>query len=229
MTTSAVTRKSRLGRFASCPASCIILTLDRIVCATVESTNTIVNFQNYVLKGERDRRPVTIIDAACATLSSAKVFEAVEFGTPPSRYVAGDLGANNPIDRIWNEAQRIWGKNGGLEPLVSCVVSIGAGSPQLRRIQADGPGFTHAMYDIATQTEETAKSFLLRNSALTGRDRRYHRFNVSSLPGLGWEGYKDSGAIEALANNYLEGHTEGIEQCADHLQRDDVVPNDGES
>lgn len=199
------------------------------MCATAKSTNTIVHFQSYVLPGERDRTAATIVDAACATLSSAKVFEAVEFGKPPSRYVAGDLGANNPIGRVWNEAQRIWGKNGELESLVSCVVSVGAGSPRSRAIHADGPGFTHAMYDIATQTEETAKSFLLSHSALRGRDRRYHRFNVSSLPELPWEGYGDSGAIETLANDYLEGHVEEIGRCAELLQRDNVVPSNGES
>ena len=97
-----------------------ILIPRRFVCATAKNSNIPVHFQNYVLPGEPDRRPATIVDAACATLSSVKVFEAVQFGRPPSKYVAGDLGANNPIDRVWNEAQRIWSKSGGLEQSISC-------------------------------------------------------------------------------------------------------------
>lgn len=188
-----------------------------------------MHFRNYILPGEPDWRPATIVDAACATLSSAKVFEAVQFGRPPSQYVAGDLGANNPIDRVWNEAQRIWSGNGGLEQLVSCVTSVGAGSPRPRAIHTDDPGFTNAMYDIAMQTEEIAKKFLLGNPDLGGRNKRYHRFNVYNLPELGWEGYNDAGMIRDYAIDYLESHEEEVEQCVEHLQRENFVPNNGES
>jgi hypothetical protein len=172
---------------------------------------------------------VTIVDAACATLSSAKVFEAVQFGKPPSTYVAGDLGANNPIDHVWNEAQHIWSKNGGLERLVSCVVSVGAGSPRSRAIGTDDPGFSHAMYDIAIQTEGTAKKFLLGHPDLGGGDKRYHRFNVYNLPEHGWEGYKESGEIVNYAIDYMEGQRVEVEQCAKHLQRDIALASNGES
>jgi hypothetical protein len=205
------------------------LTLHRFVCATAKSNNTIVHFQNYVLSGDSDWRPATIVDAACATLSSTKVFEAVEFGRPTSKYVAGDLGANNPIDRVWNEAQRIWGRTDRFEQLVSCVVSVGAGRPRPRAIHTDRPGFTNALYDIATQTEETTKKFLLGKRELGGKDKRYHRFNVNNLPELGWERYGDSGVIKEEAIDYLEGHVEEIEQCAEHLQRESFVPSNGES
>ncbi|KAH6681362.1 hypothetical protein B0J14DRAFT_633104 [Halenospora varia] len=178
------------------------------VCATAKSNNTIVHFQNYLLPGEPDRRPATIVDAACATLSSAKIFEAVEFGRPTSKYVAGDLGQNNPIDR--------------------CVVSVGAGCPRPRAIHIDGPGFTDALYDIATQTEETAKKFVLGKRELGGKDKRYHRFNVNNLPELGWERYGDSGAIKEEAFNYLEGHAQEIEQCAEHLRRESFVPSNAQ-
>lgn len=202
--------------------------LCRFVCATTQSTSTIVHFQNYLLPGEPERRPATIVDAACATLSSAKVFEAVQFGRPPSKYVAGDLGANNPIDRVWNEAQRIWSRNGGLEQLVSCVVSVGAGSPRSGAIQTDGPGFTRAMHDIAVQTEETAKKFRLGHGGLGGRDKRYHRFNVADLTEIEWEGYDDSGSVMERTSNYLESHVDEFEHCAEHLQREDAISNNGE-
>lgn len=201
----------------------------RFVCATAKSSNTIVHFQNYVLPGEPDRGPATIVDAACATLSSPKIFEAVQFGKPPSKYVTGDLGANNPIDRVWNEAQRIWSKAGGLEQLASCEVSVGAGSPRRRAIHTDGADFENAMYDIAIQTEETARKFLIGKPELGGRNKRYHRFNVNDLPEAGWERYGDSGEIADLAINYLEGHAEEVEQCAENLQRESLVPRNGKS
>ena len=186
-----------------------------------------MDFKNYLLLGDAERRPPTIVDAACATLSSAKVFEPVEFGRPPSKYVAGELGANNPIDRVWNEALRIWSKPGGLEQLVSCVISVGAGSPRSRAIHTDHPNFANAMLDIAMQTEETANKFIPAHPVLVGKDKRYHRFNVNSLPELGWEGYDDSGTIIELADYYLDSLRQDVEQCAEHLQRDDA-PSDGE-
>lgn len=190
-----------------------------------------MDFKNYCLPGKPDRRPATIVEAACATLSSAKVFEAVEFGRPPSKYVAGELGANNPIDRVWNEAQRIWKNTDpvGLEPFVSCVVSVGAGRPRSRAIRTDEPNFAKSMLDIAMQTEETAKKFILTHTALGGKNKRYYRFNVDSLPEFGWDGYSDSGAIMELANDYLEGHEQEVEQCAENLQRESIISSDGKS
>jgi hypothetical protein len=217
------------GRLPGFLVLCIILTLHSFVCATAKSNNTIVHFQNYILPGEPDRRPATIIDAACATLSSTKTFEAIEFGRPPSKYGAGDLGANNPIDRVWNEAQKIWRGTGRFDHLVSCVVSVGAGSPRPRAIHIDGPGFTDALYDIATQTEETAKKFILGNQKLREKDKRYHRFNVNNLPELGWERYNDSGVIRKEAFDYLKGHAPEIKHCAEYLRRESLVPSNGKS
>jgi hypothetical protein len=204
-----------------------LLTLSRFVCATAKNNNMTVHFQNYLLPGEPDRRPATIVDAACATLSSAEIFEAVEFGRPKSKYVAGDLGANNPIDRVWNEAQRIWGKTERLDQLVSSVVSVGAGCPRSRAIQIDGPGFTNALYDIATQTEETAKRFLLGKRELMATDKRYHRFNVNNLQDLGWERYDDASVIQNDAINYIEGHLQEIVQCAEYVRRESSIPSNG--
>jgi hypothetical protein len=199
------------------------------VCATAQNSDKLVHFQNYVLPGEPDPRPATIVDAACATLSSAKIFEAVQFGRPPSKYVAGDLGANNPIDRVWNEAQRIWGKDGGLEQSISCIISVGAGSLRSRPIHTSDTGFTNAMYDIAIQTEEAAKKFILAYPILGGKEQRYHRFNVSNLPELGWDGYSDSGTIVELTIDYLEGRRQKVEQCAENLQRENLAANNSKS
>ena len=188
-----------------------------------------MDFRNYLLPGDVDWRPVTIVDAACATLSSVQVFEAVQFGRPPSKYVAGELGANNPIDRVWNEALRIWSKSSRLEQLVSCIISVGAGSPRSRAIYTDESNFSKAMLDIARQTEETAKKFILAHPVLGIKDKRYYRFNVNSLPELGWDSYSDTGTIMELANDYLEGHRQEVEQCAKNLQRENFIPSNGES
>ena len=225
---SAAIRKSRLTAYPAIALHPILIT-HRFVCATAKDSNTLVHFQNYVLPGEPDRRPATIVDAACATLSSAKIFEAVQFGRPPSKYVAGDLGANNPIDRVWNEAQRIWGKSGGLEQSISCIISVGAGSPRSRPIHTNDSGFATAMYDIAIETEETAKKFNLTHSILGGKDKRYHRFNVNSLPELGWDGFGDSGTIMELTNDYLEGCGQEVEQCAENLQRENFAAGNSTS
>lgn len=143
--------------------------------------------------------------------------------------MVGDLGANNPIDRVWNETQRIWNKDSGLEQSISCIILVGAGSPPSRPINTDDSGFMRAMYDIAIQTEETAKKFILAHPILRGKDKRYHRFNVNSLPELGWDGYSNSGTIRELANDYLEGCWQEVERCAESLQRENFATSNSKS
>lgn len=188
-----------------------------------------VHFQNYILPGESDWGPVTIVEAACATLSSARIFEPVEFGRPASKYVAGELGANNPIDRVWTEAQRVWRKPDRFDDLVSCVVSVGAGRSRLRSVQADDAGFTQALYDIATQTDETETKFYSEKQELLGKDKRYHRFNVNNLRDLGWERYDAAGEVRDDARFYLKGMTSEIGQCAEQLSRESFVPSNGKN
>jgi hypothetical protein len=222
---SAAIRKSRL---TANPVIALhpILIPRRFVCAAAKGSNTPVHFENYVLPGEPDRNPVTIVDATCATLSSEKAFEAVQFGKPPSKYVAGDPGANNPIDRVWNEAQRIWSKSGEFEQSISCIISVGAGSPRSRPIHIDDSDFTNATYDIAIQTEETAKKFILAHPILGGKFKRYYRFNVKNLPELGWDGYGNSATIIELVNDYLEGCGQEVERCAENLQRENFATSE---
>lgn len=79
------------------------------------------------------------------------------------------------------------------------------------------------MYDIAIQTEETAKKFLLGNPELGGTTKRYHRFNVQNLPEHGWDSYSDSGIIGEIAFDYVEHYVEEFGSCAEQLLREHTV------
>jgi hypothetical protein len=52
-------------------------------------------------------------------------------------FVDGATAANNPVRRLWQEAQRQWGAQ--LEPQIQCLVSVGTGVLKMKSF-GNGPG-----------------------------------------------------------------------------------------
>ena len=161
----------------------------------------------------------TAIWEACRATSAANsFFDAIAIGRDQEEFVDGALGANNPVDAVWNQAKDIWG-NDQLWTNLRCLVSIGTGVPGLKPVADDVLGILKTLKDIANETEATAENFLRDKSTLY-KEGRYYRFNVSQ--GLGNIGLAESrkrreiGAATAL---YIESEDVGIKMraCANGL------------
>ncbi len=194
--------------------------MTRFVCATSFETKKIIRLKSYNILDELDDHGSTIVEAVHATSAATSFFEPVTIGK--RKYVDGALGANNPVDEVWNEAQSIWcPEDGALEPLVKCFVSIGTGNPGLEPIGNSGwKGLTDTMIKIATQTERTAEVFEARQRGLYDRKQYFH-FNVEQgLQGVGLEEYKKEGQIEAATDDYLTSMAQKfrVRDCANNLK-----------
>lgn len=105
-----------------------MLTTNRFVCATSYENKDTIHIRDYSLVDEANYDRATTVEAALATSAATSFFEPMKIGT--RKYVDGALGANNPVDSVWKEAQNIWcPEDGNIEPLIKCIVSIGTGNP----------------------------------------------------------------------------------------------------
>jgi hypothetical protein len=138
--------------------------------------------------------------------------------------VDGALGANNPVEELWNEAQRIWCKDdqAELSEILKCFVSIGTGHPGTKPVQENAyKFFRDTLASIATQTEHTAKLFLERHLRLC-ESKRYFRFNVQQgLQGIGLQEYKAEPRIVGATAEYMDGQEtrSAARECAMNLKQ----------
>jgi hypothetical protein len=175
------------------------------VCAASVEINRLVRLRGYEIPGERAKSNPTTLEAARATLSSALLFEPTKIGV--RQYAGGDLGANNPVDQVWNEARSLWSTEENLESLVKCYISIGAGKPGRSSVEGDlSKLLTKTMSDLAMETERTAQDFEKRfPKLLDPLNTRYFRFNVDShLQDVGWEEFLQQALVEAATEDYLD-------------------------
>lgn len=203
----------------------------RAVCAKAAELSTTVLLRSYTSDDALNNIPASICEAARATSAATSFFEPVTIGPRGRRFVDGALGANNPSDQLWNEAQIVWCKNGEIElgDLLKCFVSIGTGNPGSRPI-AEGSlrFFSETLVKIATQTEDTAKLFVARHRRLY-ETKRYFRFNVQQgLQNVGLEEYKAAGLIDAATAEYMDGQEvkSAAEECALNLEQKQCVYSD---
>ncbi|PVH75974.1 phospholipase, patatin family protein [Cadophora sp. DSE1049] len=195
-----------------------------VVCAKAFEIATTVLLRSYTSDDALNNTPATICEAARATAAATSFFEPVIIGPRGRKFVDGGLGANNPVEQLWNEAQHIWCSSGETElsALLKCFISVGTGNPGKKPI-AEGSFkfFTETLVGIATQTEDTAKVFAKRHRLLY-ENRRYFRFNVQQgLQGVGLEEYKAAALIDAATAEYMDGQElkSAARECAMNLKQ----------
>jgi hypothetical protein len=110
-TTSSTTLKTQKVKVARCKVEVASRkglradTLNRFVCTTAHETKEIIRLRSYKITGELDDLSPTILEAALATSAATSYFEPVIING--LKFVDGALGAKNPVDEVWNEAQNI--------------------------------------------------------------------------------------------------------------------------
>jgi predicted acylesterase/phospholipase RssA len=200
------------------------------VCATTFETKTTVLLRTYKSDNDLDDNRATICDAARATSAATTFFEPVTIGRHGRRYIDGGLGANNPVDQVWNEAQNIWCPDeGDLGGLLKCFVSVGTGNPGTKPIAEGAWTFmSDTLVALATQTETTAELFIQRHKRLHDA-KRYFRFNVQQgLQGLGLAEYKREAEIVAVTTGYMGSQEikSTVRSCALNLKEKQRMYNE---
>lgn len=136
-------------------------------------------------------------------------------------FVDGATGANNPVRKVWEEAQLVWGQE-PLEGRIKCLVSIGTGVPSLKPFEDNVLKIGKTLVAIATETERTAESFT-RDRPLLSSSGRYYRFNVThGLEAIGLEEADRVKDLAAATRRYVESQTihEQIQACAGNIARE---------
>lgn len=151
--------------------------ISRFVCATSRYTGETVCLTSYKSpRGGNDLLDsVTIREAYRATFKASHS-DPIALGPYEEEFVSGGTGANNPIYRLWEQAEDIWGPN--LETTIKCLVSVGAGLQRKQFIDRVF-GINKTLLAYATDTEQTADMFR-QDKANLETDGRYRRLNCKS-------------------------------------------------
>lgn len=160
-------------------------------------------FRSYRSEGgaKSDNTGATIVQAARATSAAPSFFDPIEIDKMV--FFDGGLGANNPVQIIWNEASSIWCQDRtNLAQKLNCYLSIGTGDPGIK------PGGTSIRKTLKTgkdqltetrQTEQRADEFLNYLD-----DGQYYRFNVMhGLDKVKLDKYQKEGLIRSATYEYM--------------------------
>ena len=119
--------------------------------------------------------------------------------------------SNNPIRILIREAATLWGP----DVPYGCVLSIGTGAPPLRKLGTLGHQILLTCAKIATETENTARSFKAEHLHSLVREKKYFRFNVAQgLQSIPLEEWQCFDLIDAPTRTYLLDITIEIRDCA---------------
>lgn len=183
------------------------------VCATSKDTSNTRLLKDYDIPGKpRQNQGMTIVEAAMATSAALSFFDPVEIGD--QIYLDGGTGANNPVDRVWNEAQALFGaEDGKIDNVVGCILSIGTGDPRIHSFSKNAwKVLTETLRNLATETEATERRFASTHSYLTASTPRYFRFNVQQgLQNVGLAEYKEAGKIKTVTEEYMDHRNKELE------------------
>jgi len=164
---------------------------------------------------------VKLWEAGRATSAASTFFEPITIGPQDQTFVDGGTGANNPIQRLWNEAKDVFcdGSSTRMNKNLRTLVSIGTGVPDLKAFGDDVASLGKSLISIATETEETADMFLQDHSDLD-EEGRYYRFNVPrGLASIGMEDAAEAPHVKDYTDAYLRPqHTyKALRMCAKSL------------
>jgi hypothetical protein len=153
------------------------LIISRFVCATSRYTGETVCLTSYKSpRGGNDLLGSVTIRQAWRATSKTSYSDPISLGPYEEEFLGGGTGANNPIYRLWEQAEGIWGAN--LETIIKCLVSIGAGLQRKQFIDRVF-GINKTLFAFATDTEQTADMFRQDKTRLE-TDGRYRRLNCKS-------------------------------------------------
>ncbi|KAH0542026.1 hypothetical protein FGG08_003575, partial [Glutinoglossum americanum] len=137
-------------------------------------------------------------------------------GKPPTAYVDGGLGYNNPIRPLLDETRHIWPQRE-----IGCIVSVGTGILASKDIGRTIKPLFESLKDIATDTEKVAREFREEIKHKYGVEQKmYFRFNVQhGLEQVGLEEWKEMDRTKVATQDYVMQEWSQIEACASQLHK----------
>lgn len=161
-----------------------------------------------------------------ATCAAPPYFDPVEING--SKFSDGAFRANNPVFKAANEAREIWvnsinaNGSGEIQPLVSCMLSIGTGESKYKELGNTAVTLLRTLGSMATQTQETSDMFM-REWRVPRREKRAFRLNVQhSLGEVGLAEFDAQPMITDFTDDYLThpGVKDVFDDCVDSLCSD---------
>jgi predicted acylesterase/phospholipase RssA len=149
-----------------------------------------------------------------ATSAAPTLFPPMVIGKPPTAFVDGGLGYNNPIWPLVDEARHIWPNRD-----IGCLVSIGTGMLVSRDIGRAFMPLFDSLKAMATDSEKTADEFKEDMKDKYGVDQKvYFRLNVQhGLEQVGLEEWKEADRIMVATRDYTRREWSQIDACASQL------------
>ena len=165
---------------------------------------TEVVFTDYDPAAEQSTffREVKIWEAARATTAATTFFDpiSIERGGVTRKFWDGALNANNPVNRLWVEAQEQFGPV-SLEPQIRCLLSLGTGKPPLEGFGRGLKDIGKSIIKMASETQQTALQFRRMHPELANRDG-YFRFNPPDMSEVELEAAEKKGIIHQRTQDY---------------------------
>lgn len=136
-----------------------------------------INLASYPTRNcPHDLSSATIWEACLASYASAFGIEPIPIASTGQTYNDSTLAANNPIRRLWAEANTTW-PSAPLKTQLGCLVSIGTGASSVLKFNTSVPDLVRTLRKISNETEATANTFIRENTELDD-EGRYFRFSV---------------------------------------------------
>ncbi len=84
------------------------------------------------------------------------------------------------------------------------IISLGTGNAPYGRFGRKVKQIVESLKKIATETEDTAKSFLRGSGRAMANKGCYYRFTVPNLGTIGLEEWKENAKITSLTEDYVD-------------------------
>lgn len=190
----------------------------RFVCASRAQTvyNELLRSYDVRIVGEQ-AYDCTVVEAARATTAAPLFFEPVTLEASGATFVDGAVRANNPIQLVVDEAERLWPKR----PF-GCVVSVGTGWKNVSPIATSRPRLhkiLKTLTEISTGPNTKAREFAkTKLGTQLQKGEKYFRFFVpQGLEGISLADWKRFPWMEAMTMPYLSDSAPNILTCGKNL------------
>lgn len=175
----------------------------RFVTCTHGDITQLAIFRSYA-NPTKIRRKVsdqcTILQACRATSAAPNFFPPILIGDQGQEFLDGGIKSNNPVDIILSEAQDLWPTRAD----DAVLISLGTGNAPLSAFGNNAKQIVDKLKEIATETEDTAKTFLEGSGRVMALNGCCYRFTVPNLGQIGLEEWKAKGKITSLTEEYVD-------------------------